>query len=319
MVSSPRPRPGPAVLLLLLVGCVYGDGVGAPGDTSAPAAAAAATSTAPLPEHPAALRHRGVSWVAGRRPVTGEDFATLVDARASWIVQTPFGWQEDERSPEVRLVTSGRVFWGESDEGLEVTTRLPRERGLRTLLKPHIWLRHAGDGAWRGDIAMETEEDWRRWFESYRRLALHYAAFAERLGMPAYCVGTELHAAARDRPDDWRRLIADVREVYSRQLTTPPTRPAGPVHRDRLREPLRRHAEPWLWPDRHGRREPSSPDGLELQARAYEAIFRRRRVPPGIRWPAGPGRRWRPRPEARGGSRRSRSGSSGRARSGSGQ
>lgn len=87
----------------------------------------------------------------------------------------------------MRLVASGRVFWCETDEGLEVTTDLARERGLRTLLKPHIWLRHAGDGAWRGDIAMETEEDWRRWFESYRRLALHYAALAERLGIPAYC------------------------------------------------------------------------------------------------------------------------------------
>jgi hypothetical protein len=195
-------------------------------------------------------------------------------------------------------------------------------------LKPHIWLRHAGDGAWRGDIAMETEEDWRRWFESYRRFALHYAALAERLGMPAYCVGTELHAAARDRPDDWRRLIADVREVYSGELTYaanwyreveevafwdaldfigvqgyfPLT--TGPVptveelvaawepHAAQLEALARRHgrpvlfteigyvsrpgahAEPWVWPERHGRREPSSPDGLELQAHAYEAFFR---------------------------------------------
>lgn len=198
--------------LLALPGCVDGRSAGVDPDlTSAP--------SAPLPEHPAAERHHGVSWVAGPRPVTAEDFDSLVEANVRWIVQTPFGWQQDERSPEVRLVTSGRVFWGERDEGLEVTARLARERGVRTLLKPHVWLRGAGEGAWRGDIAMESEADWERWFASYRRFALHYAALAERLEMPAYCVGTELHAAARDRPDDWRRLIADVREVYSGELT----------------------------------------------------------------------------------------------------
>lgn len=322
---------------LALLGCVNGDGAGVPGEPSELASGPGGTSwlALPLPEHPAAERHRGVSWVAGPRPVTEDDFATLVDARVSWIVQTPFGWQEDERSPEVRLITSGRVFWGETDEGLEITTRLAQDHSIRTLLKPHIWLSDAHEGAWRGDIAMESEADWRRWFEGYRRLVLHYAALAERLGMPAYCVGVELHAAARERPEDWRRLIADVREVYSGKLTyaanwyreveevpfwsdldyigvqayfplatdqpaEPGTEPVPTVedlvaawepHATQLEALARRHgrpvlfteigyvsrpgatAEPWVWPEGRGLQE-SSPEGLELQARAYEAFFR---------------------------------------------
>jgi hypothetical protein len=166
-----------------------------------------------------AERQRGLSWVAGPTEVSAADFEPLAALRVNWIVQTPFGWQEAVDSPEVRLVTDGRIWWGERDVGIEETTRLARERGIRTLLKPHVWLRRRADGAWRGQIAMRSEEDWRRWFASYERFILHYAALAERLGIEALAVGTELHTTAVERPEDWRRLIARVRAVYSGPLT----------------------------------------------------------------------------------------------------
>ena len=166
-----------------------------------------------------AERQRGLSWVAGPTEVSAAHFAPLAALGVNWIVQTPFGWQEAVDSPEVRLVTDGRIWWGERDVGIEETTRLARERGIRTLLKPHVWLRRRADGIWRGQIAMESEEDWRRWFASYERFILHYAELAERLGIEALAVGTELHATAVERPEDWRRLIARIRAVYSGRLT----------------------------------------------------------------------------------------------------
>jgi hypothetical protein len=258
--------------------------------------------------------------------VTAPDLAPLVDAHVTWIAQTPFGWQRDERSPEVRLVTSGRVYWGETDEGLTVTTGLARERGIETLLKPHLWLTEPGPGAWHGTITMASAAEWDRWFASYRRFTLHYAELAERLQIPVYCVGTELHGTVRARPDDWRRLIAEVRKVYTGRLTYaanwhqelddvtfwdavdmigvqayfPLSQEPLPTveelvagwqpHVAALESLARRHgrpilftevgyvsrpgatAEPWQWPeDRHAA---ASEDGLELQARAYEAFFR---------------------------------------------
>jgi len=173
--------------------------------------AAPATAAAPV-------KMRGVSWVAGGE-ITGAHFDPLVAVGADWIVQTPFGWQQGVASTEVALVTDGRILWGERDAGLELTTRLAGERGIQTLLKPHVWLRRAEGGAWRGQIAMQSEADWANWFASYRRFILHYAALAERLAIPMLAVGTELHATAVERPDDWRRLIADVRAVYSGKLT----------------------------------------------------------------------------------------------------
>ncbi len=163
-------------------------------------------------------RIRGVSWVAGG-PVEEAELARLAQLGVDWIVQTPFGWQEAVDSPVVRLVTDGPVLWGERDQGLEATTLLARAHGIRTLLKPHLWVRRGGPEAWPGAIAMANEGDWDAWFASYREFLVHYARLAERLGIEALAVGTELHRAALARPASWRALIARVREVYSGELT----------------------------------------------------------------------------------------------------
>ena len=168
----------------------------------------------PLPD---AGKHRGVSWVAAG-PVDESHFQSLVENHVDWIVQTPFGWQKTYRSPSITLVTGGRVYWGERDVGLEATTRIARDRGIRTLLKPHLWITRMVDGKWRTAIEMDSEEDWQRWFASYRTFILHYAKLAERNGMEALCIGTELHIAARDREADWRRLIAEIRGIYRGKL-----------------------------------------------------------------------------------------------------
>lgn len=202
-------------VLVALCGCGAGEG---PAHRHGAAAGSGAHAGAVHPEH-GAPRQRGVSWVAARRPITEAELAPLVAANVGWIAQTPFGWQEHERSPEVRLVTSGRVHWGETDEGLETTTRLARGLGIETLLKPHVWLIRPGEGAWVGELGMESEEDWARWFASYRHFVLHYAALAERLDIAVFCIGTELHRTVLERPEDWRRLIAEVRRVYSGRLT----------------------------------------------------------------------------------------------------
>ena len=163
-------------------------------------------------------KQQGVSWVGGRNPVTARDFDRLVENGVSWIAQNPFGWQRGLDTPEVRLASS-RGWWGERDEGLRVTTELARERGIRTLLRPHIWLSGVPDGKWLADVTMKDDADWQRWFESYGAFILHYAQLAEELGIEALSVGAELRTATTTREADWRRLIGRVREVYHGRLT----------------------------------------------------------------------------------------------------
>ena len=66
---------------------------------------------------------------------------------------------------------------------------IARARGIRTMLKPHVWLRN---GHWCGEISMTSEADWEQWFDSYRTFIMHYARFAETHGIGLLCIGTEL-------------------------------------------------------------------------------------------------------------------------------
>lgn len=185
-----------------------------PAPTTAPAAATAA--------RPAAARWRGVNWVAADS-VASQDMTPLVQAHVTWIAQTPFGWQPDATQPEIRLHTGtgerrGRGgYWGESDEGLIWTTRWARQRGIHTLLKPHLWLRQGG--TWPGDVRMTSAPDWQAWFASYSTFMLHYARLAEANNMEALCIGTELAHASTEHEAEWRALIRQIRAVYHGQLT----------------------------------------------------------------------------------------------------
>jgi hypothetical protein len=153
--------------------------------------------------------------VAGRA-LPDDPFGPIRALGAEWISQTPFAWQTAPDTPSLRMATSGRIYWGETDEGLRETARKARAAGLKTLVNPHIWLRD--HGTWRGTIAMKSEEDWKLWFSQYREMILHYAGQARDENIEALSVGTEL-AATTQREADWRALIADVRKIFPGSLT----------------------------------------------------------------------------------------------------
>ena len=167
------------------------------------------------------LRLRGVSWVGGDS-ITTVELAPLRRDHIGWIAQMPFGWQAGAAEPVVQLHTArpgGRFgLWGESDAGIEYTARLARLRGIRTLLKPHLWVR--GRSAWPGDINMTSPAAWGAWFASYATFILHYAALAEAAHLDGLCIGTELqHATEPAHEKAWRGLIRQIRRVYHGPLT----------------------------------------------------------------------------------------------------
>jgi hypothetical protein len=161
---------------------------------------------------------RGVCFVAGGR-VDASVFEPLVRNHVEWISQTPFGFVRSADSPRIVIPDPGRVYWGETDAGIEETTRLARSRGIRTILKPHLWVAGWHDTVWTGEIRMKSEADWEAWFASYRVFLLHYARLAERLGVEALAVGTELQGTTLGHEAEWRAMIAAVREVYRGKLT----------------------------------------------------------------------------------------------------
>src|SRR5689334_8734193 len=163
-------------------------------------------------------RMRGVCFVAGP-PVTADALAPLLNDGVEWISQTPFGYLPSVDSPRIEMATGGVIYWGETDAGLAATTRLAKSVGIRTLLKPHLWVGSWREAGWSGDIRMKSEQDWRTWFDAYRNFILHYAKLAEESKMEALAVGTELQGTTLDHEKEWRAIIQEVRKVFSGRVT----------------------------------------------------------------------------------------------------
>ena len=146
----------------------------------------ALSTETPVPGAPTG-KMRGVCWEGAGR-IDATNLAPLHELGADWISQTPFGWTPSLTSTEIRYGSNGGL-WGESDDGLVKTAAWANALGIKTLLKPHLWVRH---GEWPGNIAMATDEAWTQWFASYEAFILHYARLAEANGFEALAIGTEL-------------------------------------------------------------------------------------------------------------------------------
>jgi hypothetical protein len=156
---------------------------------------------------------RGVCW-EGSGPIEASDLAPLRELGVDWISQTPFGWAPSLTATEIRFRGDGGL-WGETDGGLAQTAAWARALGIKTLLKPHLWVRH---GEWQGNIAMTTDDAWAKWFASYEDFIVHYARLAEANAFEALAIGTELGGTTA-RTADWKRIVARVRAVYHGKLT----------------------------------------------------------------------------------------------------
>ncbi len=126
-----------------------------------------------------------------------------------------FGFQPGLDVPEIRHRPDAR-WYSESDAGIRALTAEAHALGMGVILKPHLWV---GRGAWRGEIAFPDEAAWQAWEADYRAFILHYARLAAEIDAALLVVGTELAQAARQREAFWRRLIAEVRQVYPGPLT----------------------------------------------------------------------------------------------------
>jgi len=126
----------------------------------------------------------------------------------------PYSWMEDPRTPSFIPVVDGAG--SENDASIVHAAWSARRLGMTTFLKPHLWL---GRGSWPGDVEMQNEGDWQRFFEYYSRWIAHYAMLAEAHGMDYLCIGTELSKTTLQREAEWRRLIGQVRRLYSGRLT----------------------------------------------------------------------------------------------------
>lgn len=155
----------------------------------------------------------GISLVAPVHALEETVFTDLKQINSTWISLMPYAFFRPE-NPIIRF-DSPRQWWGEKTEGIIASIQSAKKHQLKVMLKPHLWISHGG---YTGDFALEKEEDWNLWEQSYRDYTLHFAGIADSMQVEMFCIGTELGKAISERKSFWNELIDSVRAVYKGQL-----------------------------------------------------------------------------------------------------
>jgi len=156
----------------------------------------------------------GVNFVSTRSAIDGSNITPIVDVSANYIAAIPYCFTRGH-SPDVFFNTSGQ-WYGETVQGTKNIIEEAKKKGLKTMIKPHIWV--MGEG-WAGEFELDTEEDWGKWELQFDEYIMTYAKLAESLKVGLFCMATEFRMVVRKRPQYWSKLIDKIRKVYSGKLT----------------------------------------------------------------------------------------------------
>lgn len=136
----------------------------------------------------------------------------LTGTGADFIILVPNGLQDTPQSEQIDFTSDATM----SDEELIAFIKYAKSRGVRVALKPTA---NCKNGTWRAHINFFDEDvpcepKWCNWFASYTAFQLHYAVIAEQTSCDMFIAGCEMVQTER-REVEWRKLIADIRKVYS--------------------------------------------------------------------------------------------------------
>ncbi|SDQ06986.1 glycoside hydrolase family 113 [Flagellimonas zhangzhouensis] len=166
--------------------------------------------TSPKPE-----KVNGISFVGSRKEVAQVHVNPVLDIHANYAAIMPYGFIRDIEAPEL-VFNTDRQWFGERREGCMQYIKTLHENGVKVMLKPQLWIWR---GEFTGHMVMKTEEEWEKFENSYAQFILLYAELAEETQTDIFCIGTELEAFVKNRPEFWNQLIADVRKVYKGKIT----------------------------------------------------------------------------------------------------
>ncbi len=157
---------------------------------------------------------KGVSMEMPGNPMGQDMMATVKEANSEWVALIPYGYTREGQA-KVNF-NYGGSWWGESVEGTVACAQFAKNLGLKTMLKPHVWV--VGQG-WPGDFDLKSEKEWKIWEESYRTYILAMANVADSMEVDLFCIGTEYRHAVVKRSAFWEKLIDEVRTIYKGDLT----------------------------------------------------------------------------------------------------
>lgn len=151
---------------------------------------------------------------------SAEAFEHLSELGVGWISLTPFGFMESLKATRLKGEHDGADLpaGAERADRVVAAARQARSHGMKSVLKPHIWVR---GGEWRGRIDPRNdagELDWSAWWTSYESFIVYWAKVAARAEIESFVVGVELYSALQADSDRFIDVIAAVREVYDGEV-----------------------------------------------------------------------------------------------------
>ena len=157
---------------------------------------------------------KGISLVAPPQLVNENALQPIVDIHSNYIAIMPYSFCTPG-DPVIRHNYNGQ-WWGESDIGATACIEMAHKKNLAVMIKPHLWIKH---GEYTGAFTLASEKDWKLWEDSYREYILHYANIADSMKAELLCIGTELGATIKARPQFWNLLIDSIKKTYHGKLT----------------------------------------------------------------------------------------------------
>ena len=163
---------------------------------------------------PSGFTIKGISLVAPVNRIDDTKMKPIVNVNANSIALMPYAFFSPE-NPEVRYNQHGQ-HWGENIEGIIKSIQLAHQQNMSVMLKPHLWM---GRGGYTGTFTLSGEREWQIWEDSYKKYILHFAHVADSMKVELFCIGTELGASIKARPQYWNKLIDTLKQIYNGKLT----------------------------------------------------------------------------------------------------
>ena len=152
----------------------------------------------------------GVAFVSPPNKIGDKEAGYILESNAGWVEYIPYGYCYPNNA-SVKYDVNFQ-WWGERFNGTREMIRSAKRKGLKVLVKPHLWV--IGQG-WAGELKMSNEKDWEAWEAGYTEYIMTFARMAEEEGVEMFCVGTELKAVTQNRPQFFGDLADEVRTVFS--------------------------------------------------------------------------------------------------------
>ncbi len=154
----------------------------------------------------------GITMVAPPEPIDHKAIDRVVKTNAQWICFVPYGYHRQNET-KVKYNIDWQ-WWGEKEEGLNKCISMAKDKGMKILVKPQVYI----PGSWVGEMDFKTEKEWQEWEASYSVFINFFLDIAIKHDVEVFCIGTEYKIAMKKREKFWRKLIKDARQKYKGKI-----------------------------------------------------------------------------------------------------